>query len=151
MSGRFSTLCLALALVLWTALPGCAGRVEPGAPVSPGAREEAHEAVRAVLDAYSLGTMDAFAALVAPDFAPLRPAFLDRVDRARNAEQAVQYETFVDRVLPAGGGAVAVAFTWTRKSQTPGGQALARGRTEFVLAPAQGRWLLTRMSGDNPF
>lgn len=144
-------LALTLTLVLLAALPGCAAQGGPGAPAAPLARDEAQAAVARVLDAYSQGAMAAFAAVVAPDFAPLRPAFLDRTDRARNAEQAVQYETFIDRVLPAGGGAMAVSFTWLKKAQTSGGQTMARGRTEFVFAPGADGWLLTRMGGDNPF
>jgi len=143
-------LVVSLVLALLLCAPGCAGRGAAQAPADPTDRDRAQAAVAQVLDAYALGSMAALADLVAPEFAPLRPAFLDAADRARSAEQAVQYETFIERVLPRGE-AVAVAFTWLKKSQTASGQAMTRGRTEFVFAAGDGRWLLVRTSGDNPF
>ena len=139
-----------LVLLLLLCASGCAAQPSAQAPATPPDRDRAQAAVAQLLDAYALGSMAALADLVAPDFAPLRPAFLDAADRARSAEQAVQYETFIDRVLPRGE-AVAVAFTWLKKSQTVSGQTMARGRTEFVFATGGGRWLLVRTSGDNPF
>lgn len=144
------TLAVSLVLALLLCATGCAGQGAAQAPADPMGHDRAQAAVAQVLDAYALGSMAALAELVAPDFAPLRPAFLDAADRARSAEQAVAYELFIDRVLPRGD-AVAVAFTWLKKSQTASGQTMAQGRTEFVFATGDGRWLLARTSGDNPF
>jgi len=143
-----SGLALAAALVLTLAL--CAACAGPLAQPADHADGQARSAVANLFAAYASGPMAGFADLVASDFAPGRDEFLTRVDSARQREQAVEFQFWVDQVLMRAS-AMAVSTTWTRKGQTASGQTMRQGQTEFVFHAEGGRWMLSQTRGDNPF
>jgi hypothetical protein len=123
----------------------------PGANTGADASAIARDTVNALFDAYKNYHPSAFDKLVSPEILQ-RQEFINNIEKGVLAGPVIELNNFIDSAVQQGN-ALAVKVKWEKKTQprTDNKPKSSKGNAELAFQKLKDKWLLQKISGDNPF